>query len=69
MPFEETSLPKTGRTRVRLVDISTESHASARSLQVRIEREDLEAGGQLDALAAATRLTPQQVAARYAEVF
>jgi 6-phosphofructokinase 1 len=69
VPFEEIMDPKTGRTRVRLVDTSTESHASARSLQVRIEPEDLEAGGQLDALAAATKLAPREVAARYAEVF
>jgi 6-phosphofructokinase 1 len=67
--FEEIMDSKTGRICVRLVDTSTESYASARSLQVRIEPEDLEAGGQLDALAAATKLAPREVAARYAEVF
>lgn len=68
VPFEDIMDPKTGRTRVRLVDTSTESHASARALQVRIEREDLETPAQLDALAQATKLTPQQVAERYAEI-
>jgi len=68
VPFEDIMDPKTGRTRVRLVDTSTESHASARALQVRIEREDLETPAQLEALAQATKLTPQQVAERYAEI-
>jgi ATP-dependent phosphofructokinase / diphosphate-dependent phosphofructokinase len=66
--FEDIMDPKTGRTRVRLVDTSTDSHASARVLQVRIEREDLESSAQLEALAQATKLTPQQVAERYAEI-
>jgi 6-phosphofructokinase 1 len=68
VPFEDIMDPKTGRTRVRLVDTSTESYASARVLQVRIEREDLESSAQLEALAQATKLTPQQVAERYAEI-
>jgi len=68
VPFEDIMDPKTGRTRVRLVDTSTESHASARALQVRIEREDLETPAQLEALGQATKLTPQQVAERYAEI-
>jgi 6-phosphofructokinase 1 len=68
VPFEDIMDPKTGRTRVRLVDTSTESHASARALQVRIEREDLETPAQLEALAQATKLAPQQVAERYAEI-
>jgi 6-phosphofructokinase 1 len=68
VPFEDIMDPKTGRTRVRLVDTSTESHASARALQVRIEREDLESSAQLEALAQATKLAPQQVTERYAEI-
>jgi len=42
VPFAELMDPETGRTRVRVVDTSTESHASALSLQVRIEPPDLE---------------------------
>jgi len=68
VPFEDIMDPKTGRTRVRLVDTSTDSHASARVLQVRIEHEDLESSAQLEALAQATKLTPQQVTERYAEI-
>ena len=69
VPFEEIMDPKTGRTRVRLVDTSTDSHKSAQALQVRLEREDLASGAPLDALAKATKLAPQEVAARYAEIF
>lgn len=68
VPFEELMDAKTGRTRIRRVDVSTDSHASARALQIRIEREDLGDSARLEALARAARLAPQQAADRYAEV-
>jgi 6-phosphofructokinase len=66
IPFDELMDPQTGRTRVRLVDISTASHANARALQVRMERRDLEEAAMLDAIARVTRLSPEQVKKRYA---
>jgi len=66
VPFAEIMDPKTGRTRVRLVDTKTEAFASAVSLQTRIEREDLEDAGRLAALAQATKLSADEVKARYA---
>jgi len=45
--------PATGRTRVRMVDTSTDSHAIAHALQVRIEAADLEDEGRAAAIAAA----------------
>jgi 6-phosphofructokinase 1 len=69
VPFGDIMDPKTGRTKVRLVDTSSESYASAHALQVRIERGDLEPGESLELLAKATNLTPQQVRERYAAVF
>ena len=68
VPFTEIMDPKTGRTRVRLVDTGTEAFASAGALQVRMEREDLEDPQRLAALAKATKLSPEQVKARYAAV-
>jgi 6-phosphofructokinase 1 len=65
IPFDEMMDPATGRTRVRMVDTSTESHASARSLQVRMEAGDLEDPARLEALARATGLSKADVAARY----
>jgi 6-phosphofructokinase 1 len=67
IPFDELLDPKTGRTRVRLVDTSTESHASAGALQVRVERADLDDPERLGALAKAANLSPGDAKARYAE--
>jgi 6-phosphofructokinase 1 len=66
VPFADIMDPKTGRTRVRLVDTKTEAFASALSLQVRIEREDLEGGASLAAIAKSLKLSPEQLKARYA---
>jgi len=66
IPFDELMDPATGRTKVRMVDISTQSHQSAHSLQVRMEPVDLEDGERLAALSRATGLSPEQVKARYA---
>jgi 6-phosphofructokinase 1 len=68
VPFEQIMDPKTGRTRVRLVDTSSASHASATALQVRIERDDLARPETLERIAKAVNLTPQQVRERYADV-
>lgn len=67
IPFDEIIDPETGRTRVRQVDTSTESHASAWALQVRIEAEDLKDAKRLEALAGATDHTPEQIRRRYEE--
>ncbi len=59
--------PETGRTRIRLVDTSTESHETVSALQVRIEKADLE-GELLAAIAQATGLEAERVRERYASV-
>ena len=63
--FEELMDPKTNKTRVRLVDTATESHGSARSLQVRIEPGDFEDPERLAQLAATAKLTPAQARERW----
>ena len=68
IPFEKLMDPKTGKTRVRLVDPTTDAHRSARSLQVRLERADLEDAGRLAALAKVTNLSPEATRARFAEI-
>ncbi len=67
VPFDEIMDPATGRTRVRLVDTSTDAHASAWALQVRVERSDLEDAKRLEALAGVIGLTPEQTRRRYEE--
>jgi 6-phosphofructokinase 1 len=68
IPFEKLMDPKTGKTRVRLVDPTTDAHRSARSLQVRLERADLEDAGRLAALAKVTNLSPEATRARFADI-
>jgi 6-phosphofructokinase 1 len=65
IPFDELMDPKTHKTRVRLVDIETESHGSARSLQVRIEPGDLEDPERLAQLAETAKLTPAAARERW----
>jgi 6-phosphofructokinase 1 len=66
IPFAQIMDEKTGRTRVRDVDVHTDSFASARKLQSRIEREDLEDPKRLEAIAAAAKLSPDEARRRYA---
>src|SRR5262245_64439449 len=66
VPFEQLMDPKTNKTKVRLVDVGTESHTSARSLQVRIEPGDLDDAERLAQLAATAKLEPAAARARWA---
>ena len=66
IPFDELMDPETGKTRVRYVDVDTDSFRAARVLQVRVEREDLEDPHTLAALARAARLDEDEVKVRYA---
>jgi 6-phosphofructokinase 1 len=68
MPFGSFTDPKTGRTLVREVDITTESYAVARKYMIRLERDDLADREKLAALARVAGLTPEAFAARYAHV-
>jgi hypothetical protein len=47
--------------------VTSASHASAVSLQVRVERDDLERPDRLDRLARALGIPPAEAKARYAE--
>jgi 6-phosphofructokinase 1 len=65
IPFAEIMDAKTNKTRVRLVDVGTESHTSARSLQVRIEPRDLEDPELLAQIASTAKLTPAAARQRW----
>jgi 6-phosphofructokinase 1 len=67
IPFDQLMDPKTHKTRVRLVDVETGSHGSARALQVRIEPDDLANEQRLARLAEAAKLTPEQARERWAD--
>jgi len=66
VPFDTLMDPATGRTKVRMVDTSTDAFLCARALQVRVERADLEDGARLAALAKAAMLSPEDTRKRYA---
>jgi 6-phosphofructokinase 1 len=57
VPFEALLDPRTGRARVRLVDIHSTRYAIARRYMLRLRRDDFEADERLEPLAAAARLS------------
>ena len=57
LPFTEMMDPDTGRTKVRLVDVESESYAVALQYMIRLERADLEDEAQLGRLAAEAKTT------------
>jgi 6-phosphofructokinase 1 len=65
VPFAEMLDPATGHTRVRLLDTSSPTYATARLLQVRLEPEDLAPGRTCDALCGASGLTPDALRERF----
>ena len=65
IPFENMLDPKTGRARVRRVDISSTSYSIARRYMIRLRRDDFEDDEAVAKVAAATNLPP----ARFREEF
>jgi 6-phosphofructokinase 1 len=60
VPFEELTDPETGRSKVRLVDISSTRYAIARRYMIRLRRDDLNNPQKLANLAKSANLTPEQ---------
>jgi 6-phosphofructokinase 1 len=65
MPFSQMLDPTTGRTRVRLVDTSSEQYRIARRYMVRLGRHDFEDAETLARLAGVVRQSPQEFQARF----
>jgi 6-phosphofructokinase 1 len=65
IPLNEMIDPDTGRTRLRLVNTSSESHQNAWALQVRMEESDLTDPDKLEAIAKTARITPEEARERY----
>jgi 6-phosphofructokinase 1 len=59
-PFSQMLDPRTGRTRVRLVDVNSEQYEIARRYMVRLRPEDLEEPESLAALAAVVAMSPDE---------
>ena len=65
MPFGSFSDATTGRTRVREVNIASESFKVALQYMIRLERQDLEDPARLSGIARAGKMTPAAFAARF----
>jgi 6-phosphofructokinase 1 len=66
VPFADLLDPLTGRSRVRQVDVGSDSYANAFALQERILAEDLEDPARLALIAEAANLSPDEARERYA---
>jgi 6-phosphofructokinase 1 len=65
MPFSQMLDPTTGRTRVRLVDVSSEQYRIARRYMVRLSRHDFEDAENLARLASVVGQTPQEFQSQF----
>lgn len=68
LPFGSFTDPETGRTRVREVNVASDSYRVATEYMIRLEREDLEDAEKLAPIAAAAAMTPAEFVERYASV-
>jgi 6-phosphofructokinase 1 len=58
IPFDDLKEPETGRTKVRLVDITSEGFRVARAYMIRLDADDFEHAAWVDRLADAAHLSP-----------
>ena len=65
LPFDALTDPATGKTRVRQVDLSSNSYRVAKEYMIRLEREDLEDSAKLAQIAAAAKVTPGEFRERF----
>ncbi|MEZ4278708.1 MAG: 6-phosphofructokinase [Myxococcota bacterium] len=65
IPFEQILDPKTGKTRVRMLDTGTESFASAMALQTRLAAADLEEGKSAEAISGVSKLSLAELKNRF----
>ncbi|HJU06275.1 MAG TPA: 6-phosphofructokinase, partial [Nitrospiraceae bacterium] len=65
IPFENILDPATGRTRVRMVDVESESYHIARRYMIRLSHEDLEDANEVAQYAATLKLSPETFRTRF----
>jgi 6-phosphofructokinase len=65
IPFNKLLDPVTHRTKVRRVDIGAESYQVARKYMIRLDKDDFSNPDELEALAKAGRLTPEEFRKRF----
>jgi 6-phosphofructokinase 1 len=65
IPFEAILDPLTGRTRVRMVDVTSESYQIARRYMIRLSTDDFERPEEMARYAALIKMTPETFRARF----
>lgn len=65
IPFSKLFDPETGRTKVRVVDVTAESYKIARSYMLRLSKADFENPHELNKLASTANLSPQEFKDRF----
>jgi hypothetical protein len=65
MSFDEMIDPETGRTKVRMVNVESDSYYAARALMTRVDQRDLDDPEKCGRIAETARLTPDETAKRY----
>ncbi|MBI4716562.1 MAG: 6-phosphofructokinase [Planctomycetes bacterium] len=68
VPFEHMVDPKTNRTRIRQVDLTSYSYSVARAYMIRLEQTDFDNATTLAALAAEAKMTPHEFRKRFGPV-
>ena len=68
MPFEDMRDPKTGRTRIRVVDIESQYYGVARKYMIRLEKHDLADESMVNKLAQASNMTADEVRREFASI-
>ncbi|HTQ02961.1 MAG TPA: diphosphate--fructose-6-phosphate 1-phosphotransferase [Polyangiaceae bacterium] len=63
--FSDMLDPETGKTRVRMVDVDTESYKIARRYMIRLRKDDFEDEKQLERLAKTSKLAPAEFRKRF----
>jgi 6-phosphofructokinase len=65
LPFDALTDPATGKTRIRQVDLSSNSYRVAREYMIRLEREDLDGADELASIANAANVSPDEFRDRF----
>jgi 6-phosphofructokinase len=69
IPFADIMDPRTGRMRVRMVDIESDRYRIARTYMLRLRRDDLDDPAEMQRLASTVHMTPEAFEQEFADVF
>ena len=68
LPFDELRDPDTGRTRIRRVDVQSESYHVAREYMIRLEKADMAEPERVNRLASAAQMQPDDFRQEFSPV-